>query len=85
MDGLWPALIADDDGVAIAVELYETSEQHLAGLAAIEPPGWNRAPLELSDGRQVEAFIGEVGLRERGLDISSFGSWPAYADSGRSA
>ena len=85
VDGLWPALIPDDEGAAIAVELYDASEEHLGRLAAIEPPGWNRAPLELSDGRGVEAFIGDVGLRDRGHDVSSFGSWAAYVGSGRPA
>ncbi len=78
VDGRWPALVEDDDGVAIAAELYEIEPAHLARLAEIEPPGWNRAPVELADGRAVEACVGEPELRERGTDVSEHGGWAAH-------
>lgn len=79
VDGLWPALIPDAaDGVAIRVEVYDVDEEHLARLAELEPPGWRRAPLELADGRRVEAFLGDETLRARGRDISQHGGWAAY-------
>jgi len=78
VDARWPALIADEHGVEIACELYEASEEHLAGLAEIEPPQWRRAPLELADGRRAEAFLGDPLLRRRGVDISAHGSWAAF-------
>ncbi|HEY2373378.1 MAG TPA: gamma-glutamylcyclotransferase [Gaiellaceae bacterium] len=77
VDDRWPALVPADDGVAIAVELYECTEEHLARLAALEPPGWNRAPLLLEDGREVEAFTGDEALVARGVDVSEHGSWAA--------
>lgn len=78
VDGRWPALVEDDDGVAIAAELYEISSTHLDRLAEIEPPGWRRAPVELDDGRMVEAFLGDASLRRRGVDVSEHGGWAAY-------
>ena len=78
VDGRWPALVEDEDGVAIAAELYEIDEPHLARLAELEPPSWNRAPIELADGRRAEAFLGDPGLRLRGRDISAHGGWAAY-------
>jgi gamma-glutamylaminecyclotransferase len=78
IDGRWPALIEDDDGVAIAAELYEITPPHLARLAEIEPSGWKRAPVELADGRSAEAFLGDPGLRARGHDVSAHGGWAAY-------
>lgn len=78
VDGLWPALVEDEDGISIAAELYEVEPDHLARLAEIEPPGWSRAPVELSDGRVVEAFLGQPQLRRRGRDVSSHGGWAAY-------
>jgi allophanate hydrolase len=78
VDGRWPALVEDDDGVTIAAELYEIEPVHLARLAEIEPPGWNRAPVELADGRTVEAFVGDPRLRERGTDVSGHGGWAAH-------
>jgi gamma-glutamylcyclotransferase (GGCT)/AIG2-like uncharacterized protein YtfP len=79
VDGMWPALIPADDGVAIECELYEADEELLEHLAELEPPGWSRCPLELADGRKVEAFIADAALAVRGEDISSYGSWQAYA------
>jgi allophanate hydrolase len=79
VDGRWPALVeGDDDGVAIAAELYELDEPHIARLTEIEPPGWNRAPVELEDGRRVDAFLGDQSLRARGEDVSEHGGWAAY-------
>src|SRR5262249_25714919 len=78
VDGRWPAVIEDDDGVAIAAELYEIEPQHLARLAELEPPGWNRVPAELADGRRVDAFVGHPSLRARGFDVSEHGGWGTY-------
>jgi allophanate hydrolase len=81
IDGRWPALIEDVDGVSIAAELYEIAPAHLARLAEIEPSGWERAPVELADGRTAEAFLGDPGLRVRGHDVSAHGGWAAYRSS----
>jgi gamma-glutamylcyclotransferase (GGCT)/AIG2-like uncharacterized protein YtfP len=78
IDGRWPALIEAEDGVAIAAELYEIAPAHLVRLAEIEPRGWGRAPVELADGRGVEAFLGDPGLPARGQDVSAHGGWAAY-------
>lgn len=78
VDGRWPALIEDDDGVAIAAELYEISAAQLAKTTEAEPPGWHRAPVELADGRVVEAFVGDPAMKARGVDVSSHGGWAAY-------
>jgi allophanate hydrolase len=83
VDGLWPALVPNEDGVEIACELYDAPEPLLDGLARIEPPGWSRAPLELADGRIVEAFVGDAALARRGVDISDYGSWAAFRSRAR--
>jgi len=81
VDRLWPALLPADDGVAIECELYECSEELLADLARLEPPGWRRAPLELVDGRIVEAFLGDRDLAVRAVDVSEHGGWAAFVAS----
>ena len=81
VDGLWPALVAADDGVAIECELYDCSEELLDRLALIEPPGWNRGRVELEDARTVEAFVGDEGLAARGIDVSEHGGWAAFVAS----
>lgn len=80
VDGL-PALAPAEPGVAIRCELYEVDEEHLARLAELEPPGWTRAPIELADGRRVEAFLASRDLAAQGEDVSSHGSWAAYVRS----
>ncbi|HYZ79070.1 MAG TPA: gamma-glutamylcyclotransferase [Gaiellaceae bacterium] len=81
VDGLWPALVPAVDGVSIECELYECSEELLARLARIEPPGWRRSPLELADGRRVETFLGDEALAARGVDVSEHGGWAAFVSS----
>ena len=81
VDGLWPALVPAAEGAAIECELYECSEELLERVARVEPPGWNRAPVELEDGRRVEAFVGDAGLAARGVDVSEHGSWAAFVSS----
>ena len=81
VDGLWPALVPAEDGAAIECELYECSEELLERLAHVEPPGWNRGPLELEDERRVEAFVGDAALAAHGLDVSEHGSWAAFVSS----
>ena len=79
VDGRWPALVeAGGDGTAIAGELYDLESTHIARLAEIEPPGWHREPVELADGRRVEAFVGDASLGARGRDVSAHGGWAAY-------
>jgi gamma-glutamylcyclotransferase (GGCT)/AIG2-like uncharacterized protein YtfP len=80
VDGM-PALVDSERGVSIDCELYEVAEEHLARLAEIEPPGWARAPLELVDGRRVEAFLAARELAARAEDVSAHGSWAAYVQS----
>ena len=70
------------DGVAIECELYECSEALLDRLAAIEPAGWCRAPVELEDGREVEAFVADAEFASRGVDVSAYGSWAAFVTEG---
>lgn len=82
VDG-WPALAKADDGVSVAAELYELTEEQVERLASIEPPGWRRAPVDLDDGRRIEAFLGEADLVAGGEDISEHGGWAAFVASRR--
>jgi gamma-glutamylcyclotransferase (GGCT)/AIG2-like uncharacterized protein YtfP len=81
VDELWPALIPAENGVAVECELYECPEELLARLAEVEPPGWKRASLELKDGREVEAFLGDRELETRGTDVSEHRAWATFVAS----
>jgi gamma-glutamylcyclotransferase (GGCT)/AIG2-like uncharacterized protein YtfP len=78
VDHRWPALIPEEQGTEIACELYELTDEHIARLAEIEPPEWQRAPLDLADGRTADAFLGDPVLRHRAIDISAHGGWAAF-------
>ena len=80
VDAAWPALVPADEGVAIECEVYDADEGLLARLADVEPPGWSRGPLELADGRVVEAFLAEPEVAARGDDVSRHGGWPAFRE-----
>jgi RimJ/RimL family protein N-acetyltransferase/gamma-glutamylcyclotransferase (GGCT)/AIG2-like uncharacterized protein YtfP len=80
VDEMWPALVPADDGVEIECEVYEAGEDLLTRLAQLEPPGWNRRPLELVDGRTVAAFIADPALGAQGEDVSAHGGWPAFRE-----
>ncbi len=74
VDGLWPSLAPAAEGVALDVELWELEPQLVEVLAAIEPEGWARGTVELSDGTQAHAFLGPA----RGVDVSEHGGWAAF-------
>ena len=81
VDGRWPALVRAEDGVEIECELYELDDALAGRLAGIEPPGWERAPVELADGRTAETFLGDPALTARGVDVSAYGGWAAFVAS----
>jgi RimJ/RimL family protein N-acetyltransferase/gamma-glutamylcyclotransferase (GGCT)/AIG2-like uncharacterized protein YtfP len=80
VNAMSPALVPAGEGVAIECEVYDVDERLLAHLAAVAPQGSSRAPLELADGRVVEAFVGEPELAARGEDVSPHGGWAAFRD-----
>ena len=81
VDGRAPALVPAEDGVEIECELYGLDDALVGRLAGIEPPGWERAPVELTDGRTAEAFLGDPALTARGVDVSTYGGWAAFVAS----
>lgn len=74
-----------EGGVSIAGEVYELTDDQHAHLLATEPPDLYEAPVELDDGKAVNAMIYPRTLIEkRGYkDISEHGGWAAYKASSR--
>jgi gamma-glutamylaminecyclotransferase len=69
-----------EGGVSVAGELYELTDEQHRNLLASEPPDLYEAPIQLDDGRTVNAMIYPRELIEqRGYaDISHHGGWAAY-------
>lgn len=76
---------AESDGVSIAGELYEFTDEQHEHLLANEPPDLYEAPIELEDGSMVNAMIYPRHLiEERGFqDISHHGGWAAFKAAGK--
>ena len=69
-----------EDGISIAGELYEFTDEQHKHLLATEPPDLYEAPIVLDDGSSVNAMIYPRELIEqRGFkDISHHGGWAAF-------
>jgi allophanate hydrolase len=72
------ARVADHEGRAIEVEVYEMPAQHVGSFLALIPPPLGLGSIELEDGRWVKGFICEPHALRGARDISAFGGWRAY-------
>ena len=76
-----PALIhtgTEDDGSAIAVEVYELEPAAFGSFVAEVPPPLAIGSVVLADGSIVKGFIAEPRAIEGARDITSLGGWRAY-------
>ncbi len=80
IDDLHPAMVeTTGDGVAVAGELYQVTDEVWQRVEAGEPPGLFRGIVVLEDGRQVPGILYRRELlAPRHRDISTFGGWRAY-------
>jgi allophanate hydrolase len=72
------ARVAEQEGHAIEVEVYEMPAQHVGSFLALIPPPLGLGSIELEDGRWVKGFICEPHALRGARDISAFGGWRAY-------
>lgn len=79
IDDRYPAMIrVAENGVAIAVEIWDVP---LAGLGLIltqEPPGLAIGKVKLANGEIVLGVIGEPLTVENQQEITKYGGWRAY-------
>ena len=71
----WAALVpTEEGGVSVAGELVEVSDERWPEIVASEPPGIVPGPIELEDGREVTAALGDPEHMERhAVEITGFG------------
>jgi len=79
----WAALVpVEDGGISVAGELVEVSEERWPEIVASEPLGIVPGPIELDDGREVTAALGDPDyMKFAAIEISEFGSFQAYISS----
>ncbi|MDX1589279.1 MAG: allophanate hydrolase [Oleiphilaceae bacterium] len=73
---------SQDSGHEIELELWQMPIRELGSFVALIPPPLGIGNVELRDGRWVKGFICEDHALARARDISSFGGWRAYLQSG---
>ena len=82
-DGRRPGMVRDDnDGAAIAVEVWELPSSELGSLLAAIPAPLGLGKVELSDGRWLSGFICEGYGLQGATDITAYGGWRAWLTRG---
>lgn len=76
-----PAMLRfTENGVAIALEVWEVSTAGLIQVLLQEPPGLCIGKVTLATGETVLGVLGEPSLCDGQRDISEFGGWRAYLE-----
>ncbi|ADU15265.1 allophanate hydrolase [Asticcacaulis excentricus] len=73
-----PALIHDNSGTGIEVEIYELSVAAFGSFVAEVPPPLAIGTVTLKSGEQVKGFVAEPRAVVGATDITDLGGWRAY-------
>ncbi len=76
-----PALIFDDTGASIAVEVYELGIEAFGSFTAEVPPPLAIGTVTLKDGSLVKGFVAEPRAITGARDITNFGGWRNFIQS----
>ena len=74
----YPAMIKDENGASIAVELYEISEEGMQTVLSKEPDGLTIEKITLIDNREVYGVVGLPYIIKDRKEITSYGGWKNY-------
>jgi len=78
----YPAMQRDEqNGSAIALEVWQVSPVGLIDLLSKEPPGLTLGRVELADGTWVLGILGENYICAGEPEITAWGGWRAYVNS----
>ena len=80
-----PAMVRDESGAAIEVEVWSLPEAEFGSFVAGIPAPLGIGKVELADGSRVCGFICEQGGVEGAEEITAFAGWRAYLASRKSA
>ncbi len=73
-----PALIYDETGAAIALEVYELGVAEFGSFVVDVPPPLAIGTVTLSDGTSVKGFVAEPRALAGAQDITALGGWRAF-------
>lgn len=77
-DGKRPALVPDENGAAIEVEVWSMPMAEFGSFVAGIPSPLGIGKVKLESGESVSGFICEHGGLADATDVSQFGGWRAY-------
>jgi hypothetical protein len=80
IDDEYPAMVRDDSGGAIEVEVWRLSPVGLIEVLAAEPPGLCIGRISLADGNTVLGVLGEPWVCKEAADITAHGGWRGYVN-----
>ncbi|MEO1046965.1 MAG: allophanate hydrolase [Pseudomonadota bacterium] len=75
-----PALVYDEDGAAIKVEVYELGVAEFGSFTAEVPAPLAIGTVTLADGSSVKGFVAEPRATIGAEDITELGGWRAFTD-----
>jgi allophanate hydrolase len=71
-----------EGGASIAVEVWAVRPERFAALVTLVPAPLAIGKIELEDGKRVSGFLCEAYGLEEAVDITRFGGWRSYLESG---
>jgi allophanate hydrolase len=73
-----PALIHDEGGAALEVEIYELDFAGFGSFTAEVPAPLAIGTVTLADGSEVKGFVAEPRAMKGATEVTQFGGWRAY-------
>lgn len=74
----YPAMVKDDNGASIDVEVYELSKEAMKIVLSKEPEGLTIEKIKLIDGQEVYGVVGLSFIINNQKEITSYGGWRNY-------
>ncbi len=78
IDDRYPAMVKDDNGASIDVEVYELSKEAMAVVLSKEPEGLTIEKIKLIDGQEVYGVVGLSFIIKNQKEITSYRGWRNY-------
>ena len=78
IDDKYPAMVKDEGGSAIDVELYEISKEGMEEVLSKEPEGLTIQEITLIDGSKVQGVVGLSFIIKDRKEITPYGGWRNY-------
>ena len=74
----YPAMVKNDNGASIDVEVYELSKEAMEIVLSKEPEGLTIEKIKLIDGQEVYGVVGLSFIIKNQKEITSYGGWRNY-------